>query len=147
MIRSLAVAALAGLAATPTLAASDAAGDAASGATVFKQCQSCHLVAAPDGTVLAGKAAKAGPNLYGIVGRAAGSYPDFKYSDSLVAAGAKGLVWDEEQLVKYLADPTAYLKEYLDDSSARSKMSFKLKKEQDARDMVAYLVSLAPPAQ
>jgi cytochrome c len=140
MVRTLTALALLGLAATPVFAT----GDVANGEKVFKQCQTCHLVAAPDGTVLAGKAGKTGPNLYGVVGRPAGSYPDFKYGDSMMAANAKGLVWDEEQIVKYVHDPTAFLKEYLADPKARGKMTFKLAKEQDAHDVVAYLQSLVP---
>ena len=48
-----------------------AAGDAEAGKKVFNQCQTCHVVADADGNVLAGKNAKTGPNLYGIVGRPA----------------------------------------------------------------------------
>jgi cytochrome c len=140
MLRTLTALAVVGLAASPVLAA----GDPAAGEKVFKQCQTCHTVVAPDGTVLAGKAAKTGPNLYGVVGRPAGSYPDFKYGDSMLAANAKGLVWDEEQIVKYVHDPTAFLKDYLADPKARGKMTFKLKTEQEAHDVVAYLQSLVP---
>jgi cytochrome c len=143
MIRTLTALAVLGLAATPLLAE----GDAANGEKVFKQCQTCHVVAAPDGTLLAGKAGKTGPNLYGVVGRPAGSYPDFNYGDSMLAANAKGLVWNEEEIVAYVHDPSAFLKEYLGDPKARGKMTFKLAKEQDAHDVVAYLISLAPPAQ
>ena len=48
-------------------------------------------------------------------------------------------------LYKMIADLqcTKYLKEKLDDSKARSKMSFKLKKEEDAKDIWAYLVSVS----
>ncbi len=54
-----------------------AAGDAEAGKKVFNQCQTCHVVAAPDGTVLAGKNAKTGPNLYGVIGRPAASVEGF----------------------------------------------------------------------
>jgi cytochrome c len=88
-----------------------AAGDAEAGARVFNKCQTCHVVANEAGEVLAGRNAKTGPNLYGIVGRAAGSYPDFAYGDSIVGLGASGYAWTEEDLNAYLADPAKFLKE------------------------------------
>jgi cytochrome c len=123
-----------------------AAGDAEAGKKVFNQCQTCHVVAAPDGTILAGKNAKTGPNLYGIVGRPAATYPDFKYGDGIIAAGAAGLVWDEANLVAYVQDPQAVLETATGDSKVKSKMSFKIKKEEDAQNVVAFLASLQPAA-
>lgn len=130
--------------ATLTAAPAFAAGDAEAGAKVFNQCQTCHIVANEAGEVLAGKAGKTGPNLYGVAGRAAGTYPEFKYGDSIVALGATGFVWTEADLVTYVQDPAAFLKDKLGDSKAKSKMSFKLKKEDDAANVVAYILSLAP---
>lgn len=130
--------------ALPALAESHAMGDAAAGEKVFNQCQSCHVVVNDAGETLAGKKGKTGPNLYGIVGRTAGTYPEFAYGDSIVAAGAAGLVWDEANLAVYLADPAAFLKTTLDDKSAKSKMAFKLKKPEDVANVVAFLASLAP---
>lgn len=121
-----------------------AEGDPAKGEAVFKKCQTCHVVADADGNVLAGKNAKTGPNLYGVVGRTAGTYDGFRYGDAIKAAGEKGLVWDEAQMVSYVQDPAGFLKTYLDDKKAKSQMSFKLKKEQEAMDVVAYIASLAP---
>jgi cytochrome c len=129
-----------GLLAAPAFAE----GDIASGEKLFNQCQTCHIVADADGKVLAGRNAKTGPNLYAIVGRKAGSYPDFKYGDDMIAAGEKGLVWDEEQFVAYVQDPSAFLKAYLDDKKAKGKMMFKVKKESDAADLYAFISSLAP---
>ena len=57
-------------------------------------------------------------NLFGLPGRAAGTYPDFKYGDSIVAAGAAGLVWDKESFEAYVADPNAFLKEKTGDKAA-----------------------------
>lgn len=124
-----------------------AEGDAAKGERVFNQCQTCHVVANEAGEVLAGRNAKTGPNLFGVVGRTAGTYPDFEYGESIVAAGAGGLIWDEAQLMTYLADPTKFLKEVTGDSSARSMMAFKLRKEEDAANVVAYIASLAPAVE
>lgn len=129
-----------------TAAPAFAAGDAAKGEAVFKQCQTCHVVADADGNVLAGKAAKTGPNLYGIVGRTAGTYPEFKYGDDMIAAGAGGLVWDETTLVAYVQNPSAFLKETLGDKGAKGKMQFQVKDPAKAADVVAYIASLAPAA-
>ena len=121
-----------------------AAGDPVAGEAVFKQCQTCHIVADADGKVLAGKAAKTGPNLYGVVGRTAGTYPDFKYGEDMIAAGAGGLVWDEATLVAYVQNPSAFLKETLNDKGAKGKMQFQVKDATKAADVVAYIASLAP---
>lgn len=129
-----------------TSAPAFAAGDAAKGEAVFKQCQTCHVVADADGNVLAGKAAKTGPNLYGVVGRQAGSVEGFKYGEDMINAGAGGLVWDDVQLAEYLMDPSAFLKKVLDDKGAKGKMQFKLKKAEDADNVVAYIASLSPAA-
>ncbi len=128
---------------TLMLALPAAAQDAAKGEKTFGKCKSCHALVAPDGEVIA-KGGKTGPNLYGLPGRVAGTAEGFGYSDPAKAAGEKGLVWDEAHFVSYLADPSGFLKEYLDDSSARSKMTFRLKKEKDAADVWAYLVSISP---
>lgn len=132
--------------AAPALA-QDATGDAAAGEKVFAKCQTCHVIADASGTVLGGKNAKTGPNLYGLPGRVAGTNADFKgYGESLVALGATGFVWDEASFVEYVADPAKFLKAKLDDKGAKSKMSFKLGKEEDAKNVYAYIASLAPAA-
>ena len=117
------------------------AGDAAKGEGEFKKCKACHSVIADDGTAIQ-KGGKTGPNLYGVIGRQIGSYPDFKYGDSIVAAGADGSVWDEESLALYVADPTAWLKTKTGDAAAKSNMSFKLAK--GGEDLAAYLASVKP---
>lgn len=118
-------------------------GDAAAGEKAFKKCVSCHVVVNDAGETLAGKKAKTGPNLYGVAGRPAGSMEGFRYSKSMQSAGEAGLVWTEEKFVEYVQDPTAFLREELDDSGARSAMSFKVRKEDEAIDLYAYLASLA----
>ena len=120
-----------------------ASGDAAAGEAAFRQCQSCHVVENAAGEVLAGRNAKTGPNLYGIAGATAGQVEGFAYSDGLVAAGAAGMVYDEATFVAYVQDPTAKIREASGDSGARSKMSFKVRKEEDAVNLYAYLKSLA----
>jgi cytochrome c len=118
-----------------------AAGDAAKGEREFNKCKACHMIQAEDGTDIV-KGGKTGPNLYGVIGRAAGAQEGFRYGESLVAAGEAGLVWDEENLATYVQDPKAFLVEYNDDPKARSSMSFKLAK--GAEDVAAYLASVAP---
>ena len=125
-------------AALMALAAPAFAGDAAKGEKTFKKCKSCHMIASESETIV--KGGKTGPNLYGVIGRQAGT-ADFKYGDDIVAAGAAGLVWTEESLAAFVADPKAYLKEVTGDGGAKSKMSFKLKK--GGEDVAAYLASVA----
>lgn len=135
--------ALAAIAAATVAAPALAAGDAAKGAKTFNQCQTCHVVVNDAGETLAGRAAKTGPNLYKVIGRQAGSVDGFGYGPSIVEAGKNGLVWDEESFIAYVQDPTKFLKETLDDSKARGKMTFKVRKASDAADLYAFLVSLA----
>ncbi len=116
-----------------------AAGDAAKGEADFKKCKACHSIIGADGTEVV-KGGKTGPNLFGVVGRAAGSVEDFKYSDVMKEAGEKGLVWSEESLVSYLPDPSKFLEEFSGDDKGKSKMTFKLAK--GAEDMAAYLATL-----
>lgn len=125
-------------AALMALAAPAFAGDAAKGEKTFKKCKSCHMIASESETIV--KGGKTGPNLYGVIGRQAGT-ADFKYGDDIVAAGAAGLVWTEESLAAFVADPKGYLKEVTGDGGAKSKMSYKLKK--GGEDVAAYLASVA----
>lgn len=116
-----------------------AAGDPAKGEADFKKCKACHSILKDDGTEIV-KGGKTGPNLFGVIGRVAGS-TDFAYGDSLKAAGAAGVTWDAATLVTYLADPTAFLKDKTGDAAAKSKMTFKLAK--GGEDIAAYLASVA----
>lgn len=138
------LAAAATLLAAPAFAASHASGDAAAGEAEFRQCQTCHVVENDEGEVLAGRNAKTGPNLYALPGREAASIEGFRYGDGIKAAGEKGLVWNEEDFVTYVQDPTAFLKEYTGDSKARSKMAYKVRSEEDAVNLWAYIASLSP---
>lgn len=135
MNRILAIA-LVGLVAAPAYAE----GDAEAGKKAFNKCKSCHMIANPEGDVIV-KGGRTGPNLYGIAGRAAGTAEEFRYGDSIVEAGENGLVWDETSFVEYVQDPKAFLKSYLDKTSAKSKMTFKLKK--GGEDVYAYILSVS----
>lgn len=112
----------------------NAAGDVAAGEKAFKKCETCH-------TVAAGKTKPTGPNLLGVVGRKAGG-ADYKYSDAIQKAAAKGLVWDEKNLNAYIEDPKKFLADYTGDAKAMNKMQFNLKNPKEREDIIAYLKSL-----
>jgi cytochrome c len=61
----------------------------------LKSCGTCH-------SAEAGEPDRQGPNLYGIVGRPAGTRPEFAYSEAL--KGGRW-VWDEAALDRFMADP------------------------------------------
>lgn len=144
-MKTLNIAAALTVLAAPAFADGHAAsGDAAAGEEQFnRQCVSCHVVADADGNVLAGRAAKTGPNLYGIAGATPGVVDGFRYGNSIVEYGETGAVWVEENFVSYVMDPTGYLREALDSNRARAKMSYKVRKDEDAINIYAYLASLS----
>ena len=119
-----------------------AAGDIAKGEKIFKKCKSCHMIVHDSGRTIV-KGGRNGPNLYGILGRTAGSIDGFKYGKSLATLGKSGFVWSEYEFVAYVANPNKYLVDKLDDKKARSKMSYKLKNEADALNIWAYLESVS----
>ena len=109
-----------------------AAMDATRGAKVFKKCTSCH-------NADNGGANSTGPNLWNIVGTAAGAKDGFKYSGAMASSG---LTWDYETLNDYLTKPTKYL--------SGTNMNFVgLKKESDRAAVIELLrqASDAPIAQ
>jgi cytochrome c len=57
-------------------------------------CRTCHTVKQGDNRL--------GPNLHKIVGRKAGSLPDYAFSSAMKEAG---FVWDEEKLDRFIAKP------------------------------------------
>jgi len=105
--------------------------DAAKGKKRFNRCSACHAV-------VVGKN-KIGPSLHGIVGRKAATAAKYKYSKSLKEAGAKGLVWTEENLMDYLKGPTKFLKKYLKAKKVSNKMKNKFKKKKLRENIIAYL--------
>ena len=122
----------------------DGEGDVKKGEKTFKKCATCHSIVADDGTVIA-KGGKVGPNLYGVIGRTAGTYPDFAYGDSIVAAGVAGKVWSAEEIAKYVVNPAAWLAEATGDAGAKTKMAFKLAK--GGADVAAYIESVGPATE
>ncbi|WP_320423622.1 c-type cytochrome [Roseateles agri] len=75
--------------------AADSAADIAAGKVAFAACASCHQV---------GPQARGGfgPQLNGILGRKAGSSPDYRYS---AAMASSKLVWTEASLTAFILDP------------------------------------------
>ncbi|MBY5935474.1 c-type cytochrome [Tateyamaria omphalii] len=142
MFRTFAIAATTATLAVPAFADGHAAsGDAAEGEKAFRQCISCHVVQNEAGDTLAGRNAKTGPNLYGIVGGKFGQVEDFRYSDINQLAAEADTTITEEVFVTYVQDPTGYLRELTGDNG-RSKMTYKVRKEEDAVNLYAYLASL-----
>jgi cytochrome c len=75
--------------------ADDAADPAA--AQFKKSCGTCHTVD-PAG------APRQGPNLHHVVGRPAGSLPNFKYSPAFQKAKS-GITWTPEMIDKWITNP------------------------------------------
>lgn len=120
-------------AAALVLSTSALAGDAEAGATVFRKCQACHAV---------GEDAKnkVGPILNDLLGRPAGSIEGFRYSPAMIKAGEEGLVWNEETLSAFLANPKATVK--------GTKMGFAgLKEADDIANVTAYLATFSAEAE
>ena len=104
--------------------------DAAAGAKDFLVCRACHQI---------GPTAKngVGPVLNGVVGRKAGTYPNYSYSP---ANKNSGLTWDEATLTKYLANPQAVV--------PGTKMTFPgFKNPQQVLDVIAFLKQYGPDGQ
>jgi cytochrome c len=94
--RLLPALAMAGLVCGGLLAApAVSAGDAGAGSDVFKsECAECH-------SIKEGRNKK-GPSLFGVVGRTAGTLPDYNYSDAMKQAH---WVWTPDKLHEYLSQP------------------------------------------
>jgi cytochrome c len=77
-----------------TLSASED-GDVSSGQLVFNNaCRTCHSIREGDNRL--------GPHMRGIIGRKAGSLPNYSYSSAMRGAN---FVWDEENLERFMANP------------------------------------------
>jgi cytochrome c len=74
--------------------ASQAAADASGQQAFNNACRTCHMVREGDNRL--------GPNLHKVVGREAGSLPDYGFSSAMKEAG---FVWDEDKLDRFIANP------------------------------------------
>lgn len=57
-------------------------------------CRTCHIMREGDNRL--------GPNLHKVIGRKAGSLPEYAFSSAMKEAG---FVWDEEKLDRFMANP------------------------------------------
>ena len=97
-------------------------GNAVNGAVIFKKCVACHSIDPSGKNGL-------GPNLRGVAGRKAGMVAGFPYSPALKASG---LVWNDQNLARFLAAPRQAV--------PGTKMIFiGLPKPQDQADVIAWL--------
>ena len=108
--------AVAGASAMPAAAA-----DPARGERLWRKCASCH-------TLEANGRNRAGPRLHGVFGRAAGSVPDYRYSEALKKSG---IVWTAETLDAYIKDSEGFV--------PGTKMYGGLTQDADRADLLAFL--------
>jgi len=95
---------------------------ATEGAKVFKKCAACHSIAEDGGN-------KIGPALWGVLGRPAGSIPDYKYSKAMAAHGKS---WSFEEMNGFLTKPKGWIK--------GTKMSFAgLKNAKERAAVILYM--------
>ena len=101
------------------------AADPAAGQRIFQtQCGICHAVVAGQNRI--------GPTLFGVVGRKAGSVPNFHYTADHKKLD---LTWDAANLDKYLTNPRAMVPD-------TSMVYAGLKDDAQRADLVAYLETL-----
>ncbi|MGM0584189.1 MAG: c-type cytochrome [Pseudomonadota bacterium] len=102
----------------------------AAGERVWNKCRACHKVGE-------GAANGVGPHLNGVVGREAGSLEDYRYSKAMETAGEDGLVWNDETMTEYLANPRKMIR--------GTKMTFAgLRDEEDIDAVLAYIEAQQP---
>jgi cytochrome c len=115
----------AALSAFATGASAQSGGDAERGSSLYaSDCAECH-------SVREGKDKK-GPSLYGIYGAKAGQRPGFKYSDTMLSSQ---IVWNAENLSRYLADPRAVV------PNGKMKTDAAVSDAQERADLIAYLAA------
>jgi len=96
------------------------------------KCKACH-------TFDKGGKHKTGPNLFGIVGRKAGSTDFKKYSKSLKNGN---WVWDAENLKAWVCDSKKAIKTLTGDDHAKTRMGKQKKCGEAADAVVAFLNTL-----
>ena len=109
------------LAATVAAATPATAADPARGEQLWRKCASCH-------TLEANGRNRAGPRLHGVFGRAAGTVPNYSYSEALRKSG---IVWNDATLDAYIKDAEAFV--------PGTKMYGGLSQDADREDLLAFL--------
>ncbi|MTJ81942.1 MAG: c-type cytochrome [Telmatospirillum sp.] len=134
MMAGLAVAVIA--AGTATAAECTLPPEAQAGKTVSNLCKSCHVFEADK------PSRPTGPNLHDVYGRKAGTRTDFtKYSEGMQGASAAGVVWTDDKISEYVADPKAFLVK-VNGKEVKHAMIYQLKDEQKRKDVIAFLKAI-----
>ncbi|HEY8698858.1 MAG TPA: cytochrome c family protein [Rhizomicrobium sp.] len=102
-----------------------AAGDPAAGKSMFSRCAACHNATKGGPNMI-------GPNLFGVVGRNAGSKPGFSYSNAMKSSG---ITWTPDKLDTYLTHPAQVV--------PGNRMAFAgISDAKQRADLIAYLGTL-----
>ncbi len=130
--------------------AAAAEGDPVKGEQLFSRCIACHVIIDNDNNLLV-DGGITGPNLYGVVGRVAGTENDYlnggprlpvgMFTDSMKEAGAAGLIWTEENLAEFIKNPIGFVREYTGDETSRVNMSVRFPR--GGEDIAAYLATFS----
>ncbi|MFN4271879.1 MAG: c-type cytochrome [Aliihoeflea sp.] len=110
-----------------------AEGDPVAGERIFQRCAVCHGIGDTE--------RQPGPNLNNLIGRVAGTQPDFtRYSANMREAGEGGLVWTAETIDPYIENPRRVI--------PRGNMAFQgLRNAQERADVIAYIAQFSEPAE
>jgi cytochrome c2 len=101
------------------------AADAGNGKAIFARCAACH-------TVIKGGPNGLGPDLFGVVGRKAGSLSNYMYSGQLKASG---ITWTNDKLTAWVQGPQRLV--------PGTKMAFGgISNPAQVADLIAYLDTL-----
>ncbi len=104
----------------------------------FRFCKACHSLTRGGEVIVGG--GSVGPDLFDVIGRRAAGLRDYDYSSGLRHAGEIGLVWTEDNFVRFTANPNRFLSDF-SNRDLRSKMPFSRK--EGVRAIAAYLVSIS----
>ena len=99
--------------------------DTARGEQLYIECIACHS--------FDNEAEELGPGLGGLFGRQAGALENFYYSRALATSG---IIWNEETLNAFIADPQAAV--------PTNRMPYSgMRDEEDRADLIAYLMEMS----
>ncbi len=98
-------------------------GDPDAGKRVFAQCHACHSIKEGQN--------RAGPHLFNIIGRPAGSIDGARYSKAMQGSD---IIWTEDEIIRYILDPRGVL--------PGTSMMTGLRRADQAPDLMAYLRTL-----